>query len=245
MAWNYKEEDNHEDFGEKLPAKTYQAVIFAIYDMGMQKSSYNNNGQVQEKIQHKIRLGIELNKLYETGNYAGERITKYPKFTLSFYAQSRLLPVIRGILGRDMTKEEIEEGGEVLIGKNFALTVSYGKNEDGTEKKFPDYNFGGLMDGIPLINPILTSDYLPEFILKEIREKSVQADIPTQGQQKAKDDAGNGMTKVDMYKAILQKVQENGTGLEWEKDYTAAGRSISAISTEQMQKFYDKYVLGW
>jgi hypothetical protein len=170
MAWNYGKEDQHEDFGEKLAAGTYHAVVFAVYDMGIQKSVYAG----VEKEKHFIRIGIELDKLYTTGKYAGSRITKYPKFTLSFYGEAKLGVAVRGILGRDMSKQEIEDGGVALIGKNFSLSVSYKKDKDGADSKFPDFIFAGLMEGIKPITPVLQPDYMPEFITKEIAEKAIR-----------------------------------------------------------------------
>lgn len=169
MGWNYRQEDE-KDFGPRLEPGARQAVVFAVYDMGNQETTYNG----KTKVQHKIRLGIELNETYTEGQFKGQRITRYPKFTLSFYGEAKLAKVVQGILGRDMTEDEIRNGGEVLIGKNFSLTVLYPKNDDGTESKFPDYIYSQLMKGTELIEPVLKSDYLPEFITKERNEKSVK-----------------------------------------------------------------------
>lgn len=180
MGWNFNENEN-KDFGPRLEPGPRQAVVFAVYDMGQQESTYKGT----TKVQHKIRLGIELNELYTEGKFVGSRITKYPKFTLSFYENANLATAVRGILGRDMTDDEIKEGGEVLIGKNFQLSVTYGKNQDGTESKYPDFMYSPLMKGIEWIKPVLTPDYLPDFITKERQEKTVKQDVPPVAQKVA------------------------------------------------------------
>lgn len=173
MAWNFNENDD-KDFGPKMEPGPRQAVVFAVYDMGLQETIFKGT----TKVQHKIRLGIELNELYTDGKFKGQRVTKYPKFTLSFYENANLAAAVRGILGRDMTEQEIKEGGDVLIGKNFQLTVTYG-TKDGVESKYPDFMYSPLMKGIEWIKPVLTPDYLPDFITKERQEKTVKRNEET------------------------------------------------------------------
>jgi hypothetical protein len=143
---------------------SFQGVVFAVYDGKLQKGSYNG----EEKKQHKIKLGIELNETYTEGNYAGERITRYVEFTLSLSDKGRLLPVIESLLCRALTEDEKENGFDVekLIGKNCQVTIIHKTSNNGNQ--YADTKISALMKGVSLMSPKLNPDYTPDFIKKWI-----------------------------------------------------------------------------
>ncbi len=141
-------------------AGNFQGVIFATYDGGMQPNKFKPN---EERV-HKMKFGIELNKLYIDGEFKGQRMTRYPEFTVSLGKKSNLRPVVVAFLGRDLTKEE-EEGFELnnLIGWNCQVSILHRVSES-TGNAYAVTRLSPILDGIPLIKPILKPDYLPEFI---------------------------------------------------------------------------------
>ena len=53
-------------------------------------------------------LGIELNETYSSGQYTGERISRYPEYTNSLSDKANLLPVVEAIMARPLTEDEKE-----------------------------------------------------------------------------------------------------------------------------------------
>ena len=171
---------------ELPPEGTFQGVIFAVWDGGIHTEIYDG----KENRLHKIKIGIELDELYTSGQYAGSRITRYPEYTLSVGSKSKLLPVIESLLGRALSDDE-KEGFDVesLIGRNCTVTIMHKLAKNG--RTYADNKIGALLKNTPLIQPILKSDYIPDFIKKWQLEGdfSAQSD-PTHGQNLA-DDARN------------------------------------------------------
>ena len=66
-----KEPENIGNF--ERPTGTFQAVCYAVWDIGMQKTVYNG----KEKEQHKVIIAWELDKIIENdGEYKGKRYVK-------------------------------------------------------------------------------------------------------------------------------------------------------------------------
>jgi hypothetical protein len=164
---------------ELPPEGTYQGVVFAVWDGGMRTETFDG----KESQVHKIKFGIELNETYQSGQYAGERITRYPEFTLSLSDKAKLTPVVESLLQRPLTDAE-KEGYDVekLIGKNCQVTIFHKTSKTG--RQYAESKIGALMKGIAPIKPILKPDYLPEHIKKWIAEgQSVEtANAPTHGE---------------------------------------------------------------
>jgi len=210
---------------ELTPEGTYQGVVFAVYDMGDQSDKFNPGDIV-----HKIRLGIELNELYTSGQYAGSRITKYPEYTLSLNEKSKLFPVVESILGRALGEDELEAFDlETLIGYNCAVTIIHKVSQNG--KDYVEVKIGSIMKGTPLIAPVLESSYVPDHIAKMIKK--------THG-----DDLKKDKTKFEMFNEIQDMVKSKPElKAKWDKEFTSLGKSMSKISDEQMSDLYTSFVL--
>jgi len=193
---------------ELPPEGTFQGVVFAVYDGGKRRTEY----QGKESIQHKIKLGIELDELYTTGKFAGSRITRYPEYTLSTGDKSKLLPVIESIIGKALTEEEKEAGYDIekLIGKNCTVTIFHKTSQSG--KLYAENKIGAILKNTPLIEPILKPDYIPEFIKKWIIEGDFSTDEQTtHGEDIFKDNQENAPESISendlMNYEILQLIK--------------------------------------
>ena len=122
---------------ELTPEGTFQGVIFAIYDLGDKPNKFKAGETV-----HKVRIGIELNETYHEGQSKGERITKYPEFTLSLSeyqgTRAKLLLAVEAILGRALTAEE-KDGFDLesLIGSNCGVQITHKVSEAGFQSTGP------------------------------------------------------------------------------------------------------------
>ena len=212
----------------------FQGVIFAVYDGGMQDETYQG---VVSKVQ-KMKFGIELNLLYDSGQYEGQRVTRYPEYTVSLSQKSKLLPVVEAIIKRALTEDEKDEekGGfelEDLIGKNCAVTITHKTSAAGRE--YAVDHISALMDGMKEIQPILKPDYKPDFILKWI-------DKGQHGEKESFDSQSQNsvnMTKAQMYNAItdnLKKYPEKRDAFK--SAYIKAGGQFEKVNEEAMTALY-------
>ena len=210
----------------ELPPKgTFQAVVFAIYDGGMQPDKFNPGEFV-----HKIKIGIELNKEYTVGQYSGERITRYPEYTLSLSEKSNLLPVVESILNRPLTEEE-KEGFDLekLVGYNCQVTIMH-KVSKSSGHEYADTIIGALMHGISEMEPKLKSDYLPKHI------------IEWQAKGKSNIEGEKILSKVTMYNKIKENIKNDSVkSKEFLDEWLKAGGTLDKISEEKMSKFYYMY----
>jgi len=156
---------------ELIPVGTHQAVVYNVFYLGMQKVEYK--GQI--KYQEKIYIALELPYLqYTKGKYLGSNMTKYLKYTLSFFDKSNLMKVLPTLLGRPMTDEEKTNGFDEkqLIGKNCFITVIHSQSQSGNT--YADVSgITGLPKGIEVIKPTIGIDYIPEFV-KELQAQASQ-----------------------------------------------------------------------
>lgn len=219
---------------ELPPQGTFQAVVFAVYDGGMQPGF--NPGDTA----HKIRIGIELNECYTSGQFAGQRITRYPEYTLSLSDKANLLPVVEAILNRPLTLDERENGFnlEELIGKNCQVTILHKVSQSG--KDYADTKISALMKGIIEIQPVLNSDYVPEFILKWQSEGGIGTQIEPDNTVKTSIPT---MTKMEMFKAIQMNILKLSPELkvEYDKDFLQYDNSFGKVPDDVMTEWYWKY----
>jgi hypothetical protein len=155
------------DFPE-LPVGGYQAVISALWDIGVQKSEYQ--GQVKENQQLIIRY--EINKTIPSGKFEGDRYTinAWTNIPKSFDDRSIFIKLRNAAEGmQTVASDYVNYNEQDLIGKNVILNVSH------TKKGKPKIeSIGSLMDGIPVIQPILRSslEETPEWVQKQ-KEKAI------------------------------------------------------------------------
>jgi hypothetical protein len=106
-------------------AGTTQAVCCAVWDLGMQESTYK--GEV--KLRHKIVIAWELSQLIEvTGSeYNGLPYMLSKTYTLSLYENAALKKDLESWRGKAYTSDEIEKGIDIekLYGINCLLGVTH------------------------------------------------------------------------------------------------------------------------
>jgi len=138
------------DFPE-LPIGSYQAVISALWDIGIQKSDY----QGEIKFKHQMIIQYEINKLIPEGKYEGDRYTinAWTSIPKSFDDRSIFIKLRNSAEQFVSTASDyIDYDEQKLIGKNIILNISHNKNQ-----KAAIESFGPLMEGMALMETKLKS----------------------------------------------------------------------------------------
>lgn len=108
---------------EPVPAGTYQAVCYGVWDIGIQTSTWNG----EEKKQHKIVISWELDKIIENeGEYKGKRYVISNRYTLSLGNKATLRSHLESWRGKPFDDLKIQTDGfdiEKLIGANCFINV--------------------------------------------------------------------------------------------------------------------------
>ncbi len=166
-----KNEDNGGNF-EKTPSGTHQAVCYAVWDLGFQKTTYNN----QEKIQHKAVISWEINKtITKEGEYHGKRFVISNRYTVSMYHESHLRKHLESWFGRSFEDEEkIGYDLEKLVGKNCLLNIVHNEKDGKTYA-----NISGVIAVPEGTETIMAENNIepPEWV-KKIQADSVQNKQP-------------------------------------------------------------------
>jgi hypothetical protein len=212
---NYAPVKHGNDF-EKCPEGTYQFVVSNFYNIGKQMRKDGN-------IKHQCIILFEINKLMTQGQYAGKRfiIFSYYNYTMSKKAQLRI--DIEAI-SKNMSDDEAAQ---------FDLDSIRGMNGQGKviyDGEFVNLkNISGLMEGIPLMQPELPIDYIPESIKKKIDKQIIE----TAEMQH------NELSKVDMFNSIqinLKKHPEKRN--DFQTAWIKAGGTLDKVSDETMTQLY-------
>lgn len=118
----------------KLPlpeAGTVQAVCCGVWDLGLQKTSYNG----KEKLQHKVIIAWEISETINApeSEYHGKRYMLNRRYTLSLAEKATLRHDLEAWRGKPFTSAELEGFDvEVLYGINCLLGVSHKPSADNT-----------------------------------------------------------------------------------------------------------------
>lgn len=119
-----KSESNFQKFPLPEPG-THQAVCCAVWDLGMQKSSFNG----KERIQHKIIIAWELDQLIDSpeSEYHGKPYMLSKKYTLSLGDLASLRKDLESWRGKPFSQEQIDNGFDVegLYGINCLIGVTH------------------------------------------------------------------------------------------------------------------------
>lgn len=171
-----------QDNGNKFPklplpeAGTVQAVCCGVWDLGLQKSSYNG----EEKIQRKIIIAWEIaeNINAPESEYHGKPYMLNKKYTLSLGEQANLRKDLESWRGKPFTAEEIKNGFDVesLYGINCLIGIKH--EPDRTNQSIVYANVTAILPptkGMEKISPLRTKDEAPP---KWVQEKQAQAVIP-------------------------------------------------------------------
>jgi hypothetical protein len=124
-----------------IPAGTFQAILYDIWDIGWQVTEWKG----KPKIMPKIILAFEINKrIGEEHPRAGERFAISRRYTFNFGKMSNLGRDIETWLNRKLTDREREDFDiETMISKNCLLGIIQ------TEKE------GNIYSNISSIMPIM------------------------------------------------------------------------------------------
>lgn len=144
------------------PAGNTQAVCFDVWDLGLQSSEFKG----EKKVQHKIKVGFELNKRIESGDQMnGKRYRIFRDYTASLDKKANLRKDLTAWRGREFTEQELSGfDTESLIGANCLLNIIHYEGRDKTPKaKFNAIS--GLIDGMAKIAPEQVRE-TPEWIAK-------------------------------------------------------------------------------
>ena len=155
-----------------LPNGTYQAVISASWDLGMQESTYEGVTSVK----HKVMFRFEINKtIADEGIFKGKRYNILKEINIPdfFGDKAALVKLVSASEGKTVDKAFFNDfDTDSLIGKN--LMVATGLTSGGNAKI---ESFSTLMDILPPIVPELTPE-MPEWVAKKVMEGNGSA--PTQ-----------------------------------------------------------------
>lgn len=175
-----------QDNGSKFPklplpeSGTVQAVCCGIWDLGLQKTIYNN----EEKIQHKVIVAWEIAELINApeSEYHGKPYMLNKKYTLSLGEQANLRKDLESWRGKPFTADEIRNGFDIekLYGVNCYIGI---KHEP--DKRDASIVYANVTAILPLpknvekITPIRARDEQPP---KWVQEKQAQAVQPEFGE---------------------------------------------------------------
>ena len=168
-----------QDNGNKFPKRplpesgTVQAVCCGVWDLGLQKTSYNG----EEKIQHKIIIAWEIAEKINApeSEYHGKPYMLNKKYTLSLGEQATLRKDLESWRGKPFTSEEIMNGFDVekLYGVNCYIGITHEPDRKDASVVYANVTaILPLPKGIEKINPERAQDELPP---KWVVEKQAQA----------------------------------------------------------------------
>lgn len=146
----------------KLPlpeSGTTQAVCCGVWDLGLQKTSYNG----EEKIQHKIIIAWEIAQLIDApdSEYHGKPYMLNRKYTLSLGEQANLRKDLESWRGKPFTSEEIQNGFDVesLYGINCLIGIKHEPDRKDTSIVYA--NVTAILPptkGMEKMNPVRAKD---------------------------------------------------------------------------------------
>lgn len=123
--------DTTESKFPKLPlpeAGTTQAVCCAVWDLGLQLSSFKNDDG-SDKYQHKIIIAWEITQKIDNpeSEYHGKPYMLNKKYTLSLGEKANLRKDLESWRGRPFTAEELQGGFDLekLYGVNCFLGITH------------------------------------------------------------------------------------------------------------------------
>lgn len=111
-----------------IPAGTYNAVCYNIWDLGYQEVIYMG----KSKIVDQVVIGWEIDELIPSGDYQGKRFTKTKTYTKSLYEKATLckdLQAWRGVPFTDAERAEFDI--EDLVGKPCMISLIHKQSKDG------------------------------------------------------------------------------------------------------------------
>ncbi len=159
-----------EQSGEKCNPGTMPAVLAAVFDVGLHRTSFDG----EEKTQHKVALMWEV----DDRDTKGRRFTLFQVVTNSSNEKANLTKIVGALMGRAPTEAECEEGFDMdpLIGTTCLVQVApprEGKKWPYIENVMP---LPRGMNRLVVETDVMGDD--PGFV-KMMREKAVKPTSPT------------------------------------------------------------------
>jgi hypothetical protein len=165
--------DNTSEF-PKLPlpeAGTVRAVCCAVWDLGMQKTSFNG----KERLQHKIIIAWEIEEKINApeSEYHGKAYMLNKRYTLSLADKANLRHDLESWRGKPFTAAELEGFDvEVLYGVNCLLGVKHEPSKDGTRTYANVSAILPLTKGMEKIKPERARDEPPPKWVIELQDQA-------------------------------------------------------------------------
>jgi hypothetical protein len=163
----------------KIPlpeAGTKLAVCCAVWDLGLQKTTFNG----EDKIQHKIIIAWEIEEKINQpdSEYKGKPYMLNKKYTLSLGEKANLRKDLDSWRGKPFTAEEIENGFDVekLYGINCLIGIKHEPDKRDPSKVYA--NVTAILPpvkGMEKLVPVRGKDEAPP---KWVQEKQAQAVQP-------------------------------------------------------------------
>ena len=174
--------DTSGDKFPKLPlpeAGTTQAVCCAVWDLGLQPSSFKNEDG-SDKYQHKIIIAWEIAEKINApeSEYHGKPYMLNKKYTLSLGEKANLRKDLESWRGVPFTAEDLQNGFDVekLYGVNCYLGIKHEPDRNDPSKVYA--NVTAILPppkGTEKIIPLRTREEAPP---KWVIEKQAQAVVP-------------------------------------------------------------------
>ena len=144
-----------------ISAGTVQAVCYAVWDLGRQKVTWNN----ETKTQWKIIIAWETTHIIENeGKYKGKRMVVSKRYTNSLNEKASLCKDLESWRGNAFTEEERKGFDlEKLIGVNCLLSIVH--NESNGKTYANVNNVSNVMAGQEKLMPENTIE-APEWVQK-------------------------------------------------------------------------------
>ena len=173
--------------GDKFPklplpeAGTTQAVCCAVWDLGLQKSSYMG----EEKIQHKIIIAWEIVEKINApeSEYHDKPYMLNKKYTLSLGDKANLRKDLESWRGVPFNENELKSGFDLerLYGVNCFIGIKHEPDRNDPSKIYANVTaILPLPKGMEKITPLRARDELPP---KWVQEKISQAVVINEIQQ--------------------------------------------------------------
>lgn len=167
--------DNSESKFAKLPLPepgTHLAVCCAVWDLGLQKSSYMG----EEKIQHKVIIAWEIDQKIDApdSEYHGKPYMLNKKYTLSLGDKANLRKDLESWRGKPFTAEELQGGFDIekLYGINCLLGIKHEADRNDASKVYA--NVTAILPpqkGTEKILPLRTREEPPpKWVLEKIQQ---------------------------------------------------------------------------
>ena len=168
--------DNSESKFAKLPlpeAGTTQAVCCAVWDLGLQKTSFAG----EEKVQHKIIIAWEITEKINApeSEYNGKPYMLNKKYTLSLGEKANLRKDLESWRGLPFSADELKNGFDLdkLYGANCYIGIKHEPDRNDASKVYANVTaILPIPKGMAKITPLRARDEAPP---KWVQEKMAQA----------------------------------------------------------------------